>query len=178
MSEEIKQEIIEQYKEFLNKLYGTEGTVTYEQAVRDFATKLDEFMSTNEHNDVDFDLQVNVRYRLGEMKKGKGVTKYLKGKTLATALDSEFNVDEDATAIEVSIKPVYLSKDNTKFTSRNKNTFLYKNKIIIGNINENIATDKARKKYGVKENDMLLPLKQIKKSKLLKFKPVTYEIEK
>ena len=35
MSEEIKQEIIEQYKEFLNKLYGTEGTVTYEQAVRD-----------------------------------------------------------------------------------------------------------------------------------------------
>lgn len=176
MSEAIKFEIIEQFKEFLNKLYGTEDSVNYESIVREFATKLDDFIATNDA--VDYDLQVNVKYRLGEMKKGKGVTKYLKGKTLVNALDSEFNVDEDATAVEVSIKPIYLSKDNAKFSSRNKNTFLFKSKIVIGNINENVATDKARKKHGVKEDDMLLPLKQAKKSKLLKFKPVTYEIEK
>lgn len=176
MEEKIRLEIIEQYKDFLHQLYGTDESVTYDQVVFDFVTKLDEFAQQDNDN-VDFDLQVNVKYRLGEMKKGRGVTKYLKGKTLNNALSGQFEVDEDATAVEVTIKPVYMTKDKTKFTSRNKNSVLFKVKIIIGNINENMATDKARKKYGVTDDDMLLPLKQAKKSKLIKFKPVTYDVE-
>ena len=174
MNEEMKLNIVEDYRELLQKLYGTDETVTYESKVKEFETKLDEFISKS--GDADFDIQVNVKYRLGQMKKGNGVTKYLKGKTLGKSLDSQFEIEEDATAIDVVVRPVYLN-NKSKYASRNKNEILFEQRIVIGNGVESRDSEKIRKKYGIREDDMFLSLRDMKKSKLLKFKPVTYNVE-
>ena len=169
-----KYDKIIQFKQFLQKLYGVDEDTSYSNIMSDFGSKLTDFVNANPG--VDFDIQVNVKYRLGQMKKGKGVTKYLKGKNLESSLESEFEIDEDATAVDVVVRLVYINNNN-KYTSRNKSDILFETKIIIGNYMENRATDKTRQKYGVRENDMLLTKGQVKKSKLLKLKPVTYNVE-
>lgn len=153
--------------DFTGALYGDDdGILTNEQ--NEALDRLVKFVKKMDKNpSIKYDLVVSVAYRIGYSEKGMGVTRK-RTKSLVNAMETGFNIPTGATYVEIEVRPSIKIEGSNK---RLKEKF-FETKIFLGD--SEITYEEAKKKYGLTENDQLLPIEELSDSRVLHFEEITY----
>ena len=157
---------------FVDEIFGSDRVVSKEEneqldRMKTLVTKL------AQNPNVDYDLIVTVNYRLGPTKKGMGVTKTLR-KSLTKALAQGFKIPAEATYVEISVRPIVMVEGlDGEVVKKQYKTSFFDRKIYLGDCE--IAPEEAKKKYGLAEEDNLLPISDFAGNSILKFEETTYD---
>lgn len=103
-AKKVRENIIEGYKSFYLSLYGLDSH-NFEKCeeFKKFSKGVDNFLKTNFEN---FDVEISVAYRLGEVKKSGGVTKYKSAGSICNVAERGITLPENIAWFEIYAKPV------------------------------------------------------------------------
>ena len=176
VKKELEKEIAiakELLSEFSQDILGEQSTFSEREMIG--LNKMEKAMRYYANNPcIYYDFMVTLKYRVGTLKEGKGVTTTVR-KMIDKAIINGFEIPAEAIRVELAVRLVLMIKnEDGKVGKKQCDDPILNYDIFIGNSEVSFKT--ALKKYGLTSEDaMLLPLKCFKNNKILKFKKTTYE---
>jgi len=163
VKDEIKNEMLKQIVHFENLLFVRKWKV--DDRMRELAQNIVNMVDTYEKYGIDdYDLWVFVQYRQGKMRSKNSCIKKLDPITLINVIAEGIEIPDDATMIDIEIKPV-MKKNYNRTVSE---VSLYSVKFGLGN-GEELTLEQLKRRYGLTAKDNLYSVEDMKSGKILKF---------
>jgi hypothetical protein len=161
--QDIKRTIFHQIIVFDKRLYGRD--LQYDDSVKSIAGRVNAVVDKLVSKGGDFDLWVFLTYRHGKKLSKKSFTKELKPKSLVNAMSEGFDVPEEASLIEIEIKPVlYRGYDRNVLPDS-----VYSSSFALGQ-SEGLTTAQLKRRHGLSPEGNLFSVEDLKTDgKILKF---------
>ena len=161
------QVFLDGYKAMVEALYGEEKDFEKDEKYLKFVSNLKEVVKASRG---DLDVEISVSYRLGQVGKTSGVTKYKKAGSICTVAQRGFSLPEDITWFEIVAKPV-IKDSGLVFTQASKKKALYSQKIVVAKDDKFEDLAEEREFYNVGDDVQVFAIEDLKENcPLINFK--------
>lgn len=162
---EIKTTILNQIAVFDKRLYGRDSVCVDE--IQQMSVRINDVVDKAMLKAEDFDMWVFLKYRHGKKLSKKSFTKELEPVSLIDAITDGFDIPEEATLIEIEIRPVVYKKYDRNVLPNS----VYSVRFALGMSEvENLTAAQLKRRHGIGPNENLFSIADLKsESKILNF---------